>query len=231
MKSRGGSSREFVSETGHSAGDACWTYENGAWMGRPGRTWRSPGFSQTDSHPVVCVSWSDAKAYVAWLGRKTGQAYRLPSESEWEYVARAGTSTARYWGESETDQCRYANGRDQAFVGQYPDWVDEQIAVSCDDGHAATAPVGSFEANGFGLHDVIGNVWEWVEDCWNNSYAGAPVHGEAWVTGDQNCRWRMRRGGSWTVESHFLRSARRNGNEYDVRGFWGGFRVARTIAP
>ena len=160
----------FVSETGHSAGDSCWTYENGAWMGRPGRTWRSPGFSQTDSHPVVCVSWSDAKAYVAWLGRKTGQAYRLPSESEWEYVARAGTSTARYWGESETDQCRYANGRDQAFVGQYPDWVDpddNQIAVSCDDGHAATAPVGSYEANGFGLHDVIGNVWEWVEDCWN----------------------------------------------------------------
>ena len=115
---------------------------------------------------------------------------------------------------------------------QYPEWVDEeQPVVSCNDGHAATAPVGSYEANGFGLHDVIGNVWEWVEDCWNGSYEGAPAHGEACVTGDQNCRWRMRRGGSWTLESHFLRSARRNANESDVRGFWGGFRVARSIAP
>ena len=223
---------QFVSETGHSAGDACSTYEDGAWTLRPGRTWRSPGISQTDDHPVVCVSWSDAKAYVAWLGRKTGQAYRLLSESEWEYVARAGTSTARYWGGSEVEQCRYANGRDQAFVRQYPDWVvDGQITVSCDDGHAGTAPVGSYEANGFGLHDVIGNVWEWVEDCWNESYEGAPAHGEAWATGSQHCQWHMRRGGSWTLNPLSLRSAQRNANESDVRGYWGGFRVARTIPP
>ena len=216
---------EFVADTGYSTGDACSTYENGEWQSRRGRTWRGPGFSQTDSHPVVCVSWSDAKAYAAWLGRKTGQAYRLPSESEWEYVARAGTRTARHWGESETSQCLYANGRDQAFVRRYGDFD----AVACNDGHAATAPVGSYRANAFGLHDVAGNVWEWVEDCWHESYAGAPAYGEAWETG--NCQYRMRRGGSWTLEPRFLRSAQRGTSESPVRGFWGGFRVARTIPP
>ena len=215
---------EFVADTGHSTGDSCSTYENGEWQSRRGRTWRSPGFDQTDSHPVVCVSWSDAKAYVAWLSRRTGQAYRLPSEAEWEYAARAGTRTARHWGESDASQCQYANGRDQAFVRRYGDFD----AISCNDGHAATAPVGSYKANGFGLHDVAGNVWEWVEDCWHESYEGAPAYGEAWETG--SCQYRMRRGGSWHIEPRFLRSASRGTSESPVRGFWGGFRVARTIA-
>ena len=105
----------FVSATGHYTGNACRTYENGEWEERSGRTWSNPGFSQSDAHPVVCVSWDDAQAYVTWLSRKTGETYRLLSESEWEYVARAGTSTSRYWGDSETGQCRNANGADRSL--------------------------------------------------------------------------------------------------------------------
>ena len=98
----------FVKETGRSTAKKCWTYKSGKWKERSGRSWKKPGFKQGGSHPVVCVSWDDAKAYVGWLSRKTGEAYRLLSESEWEYAARAGTRTARYWGSGETGQCRYA---------------------------------------------------------------------------------------------------------------------------
>ena len=170
----------FVSATGRSMGDSCWTYEGGEWEERSGRHWRSPGFSQTDEHPVVCVDWNDAQAYVRWLSGETGEAYRLLSEAEWEYVARAGTRTARYWGESESGQCRYANGADRTALRHNSGWT----TVDCDDGHYQTAPVGSFSANGFGLRDVLGNVYEWVEDCWNDSYAGAPRDGSAWTSGD-----------------------------------------------
>ena len=104
----------FAEATGRSTGNNCWSYESGEWKARSGRHWRDPGFSQTDEHPVVCVRWNDAQAYVRWLSGETGEAYRLPSEAEWEYVARAGTRTAWYWGESESGQCRYANGADEA---------------------------------------------------------------------------------------------------------------------
>ena len=173
--------------------------------------------------PVMYVSWDDAKAYVEWLSRKTGQEYRLLSESEWEYVARAGTETARYWGENELGQCRYANGLDESAgnFGFRP--------ASCDDGHARTSPVGSYEVNGFGLHDVLGNVSEWVEDCWNESYHGAPVDGSAWEPGD--CRSRVLRGGGWYFEPRNLRSANRSWNTIGIRNFIMGFRVARTLTP
>ena len=211
----------FVSETGRSMGNACWTYEGGEWKERSGRSWRNPGFSQTDEHPVVCVNWDDAKAYVGWLSEKTGQAYRLLSESEWEYVARAGTGTSRYWGEGESGQCRYANGADASTNF---DW-----RTGCNDGHAETSPVGSYEANGFGLHDVLGNVLEWVEDCWNESYAGAPTDGSAWESGD--CSLRVLRGGSWYDLPRRLRSANRLWNPTGLRNNFVGFRVARTLTP
>ena len=218
---------QFVSETGYATASSCTTYEDGRWEMRVGRTWRTPGIEQTERHPVVCVSWSDAKAYVGWLSRKTGYAYRLLSESEWEYIARAGTTTARYWGDHATGQCRYANGHDLELANQHSDWFGSP--VECNDGHAATSPVGTYEANAFGFHDVLGNVWEWVEDCRNDNYSGAPVYGEAWETG--NCGERIRRGGSWTLDASYLRSARRNVGSPEVRGFWGGFRVARGIVP
>lgn len=163
----------FVSETGRPIGNSCWTYEAGDWETRSNRVWSNPGFSQTDNHPVACVYWLDAKAFVAWLSRKTGQEYRLLSESEWEYMARAGTTTPWHWGSLDQAQCLYANVGDSTseLSPNYP----------CFDGYARTAPVGSFLPNDWGLYDVAGNVWEWVEDCHNYDYEGAPVDGSAWI--------------------------------------------------
>ena len=219
--------RAFVSETGHSKGDSCWTYESGEWKLRSGRSWRNPGYNQSDGHPVVCVSWEDAQAYVGWLSSKTGKSYRLLSESEWEYVARAGTSTARYWGEGEANQCRHVNGADRTLKERYSDW--KWITAGCRDGHVHTAPVGSFVANGYGLHDVLGNVWEWTMDCWNESYAGSPTDGGAWESGD--CSRRVLRGGSWFSFPRNLRSAIRFRYSSANRDLDYGFRVARTLTP
>ena len=176
------------------------------------------------SRPVIRVSWEDAREYVRWLSRETGQEYRLLSESEWEYVARAGTTAARYWGESESGQCRYANGYDQ--TGEAERDFDRNF-VDCSDGYAETAPVGVYEANAFGLHDVLGNVWEWTRDCWNASYSGAPADGSAWMSGD--CSPRVLRGGSWYNYPGNLRSANRSRNSAGDRLSGLGFRVARTI--
>ena len=215
----------FVNETGRWMGDSCRTYEGGEWEWRSGRNWRNPGFSQTDGHPVVCVNWDDAKAYVGWLSGETGEGYRLLSESEWEYLARGGRGTSRYWGESEVGQCRNANGADREAKRHNSGWT----TVECDDGHYWTSPVGSFSPNGFGLRDVLGNVWEWVEDCWNESYRGAPTDGSAWESGE--CGRRVLRGGSWINAPGLLRSANRVGNSTGLRSYVFGFRVARTLTP
>ena len=215
----------FVHETGHSTGDRCRTYEDGEWDWRSGVSWRKPGYSQTDGHPVVCVSWEDAQAYVRWLSSETGGGYRLLSESEWEYVARGGTRTSRNWGTGETGQCGYANGADRALKRRYGDW--EWPIASCDDGHVHTAPVRSYVKNGFGLYDVMGNVWEWVEDCWNEDYTGAPSNGSAWESGD--CGRRVLRGGSWYYIPRYLRSAFRIRNSSGFRFNYAGFRIARTL--
>ena len=163
--------------------------------------------------PVMNVSWEDAQAYVQWLSRETGQRYRLLTEAEWEYVARAGTTTDRYWGQGEAGQCRYANGDDDD--------------APCPDGYEFTAPVGSYQPNAFGLYDVLGNVTEWTEDCWNLDYSGAPVDGSAWRSGD--CSRRVLRGGSWNYGPWVLRSALRSGGSAGYRDDDHGFRVARTI--
>ena len=140
--------------------------------------------------PVIDVSWEDAEAYVAWLSRETGESYRLPSESEWEYAARAGTTTRYSWGQDI--------GRNRAHCpGCGSRWDDYR-----------TAPAGSFAANGWGLHDMHGNVHEWVADCWHENYARAPRDGTAWTSGG-NCGRRVLRGGSWFYFPVFLRSAHR----------------------
>ena len=176
---------------------------------------------------MACVNWNDAQAYVAWLSRETGEEYRLPSESEWEYAARAGTTTARYWGEGESGQCRHANGIDASVKDRYSgsSWP----VASCRDGHVHTAPVGSFAANGWGLHDVLGNVWEWTEDCWNDRYAGAPTDGSAWEYGD--CSQRVLRGSSWSSRPSDLRAADRGKVASGGPVIRLGFRVARTLTP
>ena len=218
--------RRFVAATGHSTGRSCWTYEGGEWKERSGRSWRAPGFEQGDGHPVVCVSWEDAKAYVGWLSGETGSEYRLLSESEWEYAARAGTVTSRYWGSSEGGQCRHANGGDRSVDRRYGNWP--WGTASCDDGHIHTSPVGSFAANGYGLHDVMGNVWEWVEDCLHEDYAGAPSDGSIWTSGG-NCGRRVLRGGSWNNSPRNLRTANRFFYEAGDRSYVYGFRVTRTL--
>lgn len=203
----------FVSETGYSTGNICETHEdvdNISWWGiRDGRHWRKPGFDQTQRDPVVCVNWKDAKAYVAWLSRKTGAEYRLLSESEWEYAARGGTTTTYIWGTQRNEQCRHANAADvSAKKIHHGDW--HAILTPCNDGYLYTSPVGSFAPNAFGLYDMTGNVWEWVEDCWHDDYAGAPSDGKAWTTGS-DCRQRVARGGSWYTGSR--------GNRPSARGY------------
>ena len=212
----------FVSATGRSTGNSCLLWDGSKWVKRSGRNWRNPGLKQTDSHPVVCVSWDDAQAYVKWLSQETGHRYRLLSESEWEYVARAGTHTARYWGEGESGQCRHANGSDTGS-----DFGEG--AAKCNDGHARTSPVGRYTGNGFGLHDALGNVWEWTQDCWNDSYRGAPADGRAWERSD--CSWHVVRGGSWSYEPKYLRAANRGRYSTGYRGTNQGFRLARTLTP
>ena len=216
----------FVSRTGYAAGGSCWTYESGEWNDRTGRSWRNPGFIQGEGHPVVCVSWEDARAYVEWLSSATGVEYRLLSESEWEYVARGGSSTPRYWGGSESGQCSHSNGADGTLKSRYRDW--EWPTVPCADGHVQTSPVGSFRANGFGLHDVMGNVLEWVEDCWHESYRGAPGDGSAWTSGG-DCGHHVLRGGSWFYGRRLLRSAYRFRDSSGFRYGNVGFRVSRTL--
>lgn len=188
--------------------------------------WNRPGYPQAGDHPVVCVQWDEAKAYTAWLSRRTGKRYRLLSEAEWEYAARAGSDSPWPWGEDRDRSCAYANLADETFVRSvargpgrswYPGWH------ACRDGFAFTAPVGRFKANRFGLHDMIGNAFEWVEDCWNDSYADAPARAEPRLTGD--CALRAYRGGAWRTYSG--RSAQR-GNGRQPHALI-GFRVARTL--
>jgi len=214
----------FVAATGHPGGDSCWTLESKEIKDLLVRNWWRPGFSQTNRDPVVCVNWNDAQAYTRWLSGETGEEYRLLSESEWEYVARAGTRTARYWGASESGQCHHANGADRKLKGQYS---LAKGVVSCDDGHVYTAPVGSYVGNGYGLHDVLGNVMEWTQDCW--SYVGAPSDGSAMESGD--CSRRVLRGGSWYFKPRNLRSAIRFRLPAGDRSYLAGIRVARTLTP
>ncbi len=213
----------FIRETGHDFGDSCSTYENGRWEDRPGRTFRDPGYPQAKDHPVVCICWHDAQAYTAWLSRETGHSYRLLTEAEWEYAARAGVSASRYWGDEPDAACQYANVYDEA--GRQVHGFDWE-AHRCDDGFVHTAPVGRFRPNGFGLHDMLGNVWEWVEDCYHDSYAGAP-DGSAWVT--KPCAARVIRGGSWVYIPRSVRSANRGKYAAKTRNFYLGFRVARDL--
>ena len=177
------------------------------------------------NRPVIEVDWNDAKAYVRWLSRKTGEDYRLLSEAEWEYVARAGTTTAYSWGNDPNGGCAYSNGADMTAKreGSF-----RRTTSSCSDGYGKqTAPVGSFSANAFGLYDLNGNVWEWTEDCWNSSYSGAPNNGSAWLSGD--CDDRVRRGGSWSFSPGWLRSAVRSWSSTSGRDSEVGFRIARDL--
>jgi formylglycine-generating enzyme required for sulfatase activity len=222
----------FVADSGYDAGSKCWLFEGGQYVERSSRSWRNPGFSQAGTHPAVCVNWDDAKAYVAWMARKTGKTYRLLTEAEWEYAARGRTEPGQYpryfFGDDEKDLCRYGNGADQAAKSSVPGAKDWPVAP-CNDGYAYTSPVGSFAANGFGLYDMLGNAWQWTEDCYHDSYNGAPSDGSAWTTGD--CSRRVLRGGSWSSLASRLRVADRFWGFAVDRGNFDGFRLGRTLTP
>jgi formylglycine-generating enzyme required for sulfatase activity len=210
----------YQAETGRVI-EGCAHWNEQRWVHDPARNWQAPGFAQADDHPVVCVSWDEASAYAAWLAAKTGKPYRLPTEAEWEYAARAGAGTARYWGQNINDGCAFANISDATLKRTQ----GVEGFVECDDGHIFTAPVGSYRPNAFGLFDVLGNAWEWTADCWNLGYAGAPRDGSAWLTGD--CSMRVPRGASWNSHKNNVRLANR-GNYGAGSGFYHiGFRVAR----
>ena len=165
------------------------------------------------SRPVINVNWNEAKAYATWLSAQTGKTYRLPSEAEWEYAARVGTRMRYSWGNWV--------GRNRANCdGCGSEWDDEQ-----------TAPVGSFAANAFGLYDLHGNVWEWVEDCWHNNYQGAPTDGRAWTTGCDGSVRAVVRGGSWNSIPRGLRSAYRDGGSPSFRFNNNGFRLVQDLNP
>ena len=183
---------------------------------------REPGGAQA---PAIMVSWLEAKEYVGWLSRKTGRPYRLASESEWEYAARAGTVEARFWGEDPDRGCGYANVHDRTSREENLQFV--WAHHDCDDGSGGVAPSGSLAANGFGAHDMLGNMAEWVEDCWNDSYAGAPEDGAAWQSG--NCRSRILRGGSWRNGPRVVRAAFRIRSGIGYHGGDIGLRVALTL--
>ena len=164
-------------------------------------------------------------AYVAWLAQRTGRDYRLASEAEWEYAARAGTTTARFWGLRTDEACGHANAGDRTAETEVHDLIAYH---DCTDGYVETAPVGSFSSNEYGLHDMLGNVAEWVEGCWNASYSWAPDDGAPWLVG--NCRLRGVRGGGWDSAPPYLRSASRLRAPPDYRSSDIGLRVALTLA-
>jgi formylglycine-generating enzyme required for sulfatase activity len=220
----------FVAASGHvtdaerNAGgfQGCYAWQDGKWDWRAGVNWRNLGFAQGEDHPAVCLSWNDAQAYVRWLSAQTGQDYRLPSEAQWEYAARAGSTGSKPWGESPDEACRHANVADQT---RGPGGQGRNSAHQCSDGHSFTAPVGRYQPNAFGLHDMIGNAWEWTQDCYADSYSGAPVDGSAQA--DRGCERRVLRGGSWRSIPGGARSARRHGNGAADRNDFRGFRVVR----
>jgi len=227
--------RRFVTATGHDATGGCRVRAGGQWVVDPARDWRDPGFGAPprDDDPVVCVNWDDAQAYVAWLTRTSGQRYRLPSEAEWEYVARGGTPFPRYWSETDSDErsiqsqaCDFANVYDVSAVETLRLPVPN---ARCTDGREFVAPVAQYRPNAFGVYDALGNVREWTQDCYTASSLGRPTDVRAWVW-QGGCETRVVRGGSYASRPREVRAAVREEAPRPLRQSDLGFRIARDAA-
>jgi len=204
----------FLGATAYKVADACLEWKDGAWTEQKGASLRNPGFPQAGNHPAVCVSYDDAKAYIAWLSKQSGRTYRLATEAEWEYAIRAGTETPFWWGSSISgDQANY-NASIAYAGGAKGEFRKHTIAAD------------ATKANPWKVYGP-GNAADWVEDCWNTSYAGAPSDGSAWTKG--NCALHAVRGGSWASDPAALRSAARQGYQAGIRSADIGFRVARSL--
>ena len=229
-----GQFRVFVEATHYPVVGDCRVPSGGGWQRFPEHSWQDPGFGapQTDAEPVVCVSVADAKAYAAWLTAQAGHTYRLPSEVEWEYAARGGTSTARFFSASDSDEasllsnaCDYANvydagaARDLAFAIPY---------ARCVDGRTYTASVASYRPNAFDLYDLIGNVREWTEDCYTSSNEGRPEDARPWIWAG-GCEMRVVRGGSYASRPSHARAAVREAEMEGLRQADLGFRLVREM--
>ncbi len=214
----------FIAETQRPPDPGCAAMDdNGNFTRRADLNWRNPGFQQSDGHPAVCVSWDDAQPYAAYLSSRTGKAYRLLSEAEFEYANRAGSTTAYPWGATAEKACEHADGFDRAAKRLHPNWP----SLDCDDGYAFTAPARAYAANAFGLYAMTGNAHQWVEDCFTEGYVGAPIDGSPATNGD--CAVRRLRGGSWLNGARGLRAALRDRDRAKDRYNNLGFRVARSL--
>jgi formylglycine-generating enzyme required for sulfatase activity len=213
----------FAKETNREIDTGCQLNDGGNGKWRNEGTFLDPGIKQQGNHPVVCVSQTDAEDYAEWLSQLTGKNYRLPTEAEWEYAARSTKKTAWPWGNDVSQAgCRAVNAMDTSGHKVWP--IND--AMPCDDGFAATAPVGSFPANAWGLYDMLGNVWEMVSDCWHDNYDGAPKDGSKWDS--DSCGDHPIRGGAWLENPWDTRFAARWKGE-DGKDAATGFRLARDF--
>ncbi len=228
-----GEFREFVRASGYVpdsiklGGASVYDERSGALRDDSGASWQDDyaGHKADDKLPVVNISWNDAKAYADWLGQRTGKAYRLPSEAEFEYALRGGTSTRYWWGDDMPNRPveNLTGSGDRSHSGRR--WSHAFRGYR--DGYWGPAPVMSFAANPFGLYDINGNVSEWVQDCWHDNYVRAPNDGSAWI--NPGCRSHVVRGGSWGSSPEQVSSAYRQGADGDLRSGRVGFRVVREL--
>jgi formylglycine-generating enzyme required for sulfatase activity len=226
----------FVRATGRPVYGDCLSdrSKRGNWVIDANTTFRDPGFQQRGDHPVACVSWDEAQAYVAWLNSQTDGGYRLLTEVEWEYVARAGASQNLVypWGNDAAEGCPFANGFDQTMMATYVGMDTSGYKVfdplDCPDGWLNTAPVGSLVPNRFGVYDMIGNMAEWVEDCHSASHEALPESGVP-LKSERACERRVTKGGSWGTLAHNLRTAERVPYAATHRDDSIGIRVAKTL--
>ncbi len=219
----------FVAATGHRGTGGCMEFSTpNSFTTTTEVDWDDPGFEQADDAPVGCVSFFDALAYADWLSELTGEPYRLPTEAEWEYAARAGATTPYYWGSDPTLACEYANVRSAGADAISARQAESDLAngFPCDDGVVQSAPVGSFKPNAFGLHDMQGNAWEWVADCIHKDYNGAPADGSAWLD-DTPCQFGVIRSGSFLNLVERSSTTVRAGRPRSGRATNMGFRIAR----
>jgi formylglycine-generating enzyme required for sulfatase activity len=219
----------FVNATGHQPANQC-----GVGMDKPSVsdvTFRGPLFGRSPQprDPVVCVSWNDARAYASWLSTMTGKRYRLLTEAEWEYAAKAGSKAKWPWGSNDELACEYENTFDLDSQAALP--AGSQLSwepLACHDGHGMISPVGSYKPNAFGLYDMLGNVWEWAQDCSMELYPATPLDGTA-VEVSGRCELRAVRGGSWYTRQDRHRPTFRGRDPESKAGHHFGFRIARDV--